>query len=127
MASTFKRRSKPSVASALGSSSDADAQASQTIGNSSNSSSSMLGLRGTKPWTGGTTLTSSGLRDLDGILGGGQPLGTCLLVEEDRWTQSLALSFVRYWCAEVSKLKQCGMAYIKCFVSVGCHLSFDSS
>ena len=117
MASTFKRRSKPPAASALGSS--AEVQASQPIGSSS--SSSMLGLRGTKPWTGGTTLTSSGLRDLDGILGGGQPLGTCLLVEEDRWTQSLALSLVRYWCAEVSQL-----AYFNCFVSAISHISFDS-
>ena len=61
----------------------------------------MMGLRGTKPWTGGITLTSSGLRDLDNILGGGQPLGTCILIEEDRWTESLSSSLVRYWCAEV--------------------------
>ena len=61
----------------------------------------MLGLAGTKSWTGGITLTSSGLRDLDAILGGaGQPLGTCILVEEDRWTQSLASTLVRYWSAE---------------------------
>lgn len=64
---------------------------------------SMLGLAGTKSWTGGITLTSSGLRDLDTILGGGgQPLGTCILIEEDRWTCSLASAIVRYWCAEVS-------------------------
>ena len=82
----------------------------------------MLGLRGTKPWTGGTTLTSSGLRDLDGILGGGQPLGTCLLVEEDRWTQSLALSVVRYWCAEVRPVTvSCCTAVVLCFLCL--HIS----
>ena len=63
--------------------------------------SATAGLRGTKAWTGGITLTSVGLRDLDAILGGGQPLGTCLLIEEDRWTRDLALCFIRYWCAEV--------------------------
>jgi hypothetical protein len=62
-----------------------------------------FGLKGTKPWTGGITQTSVGLRDLDTILGGGQPLGTCLLVEEDRWTRDLATCFVKYWCAEVSE------------------------
>lgn len=55
---------------------------------------------GTKPWTGGLTLTSSGLREWDAILGGGQPLGTAILMEEDRWTQDLALALVRYWSAE---------------------------
>lgn len=95
MASTFKRRSKQP------SSKDASSEATPlSAGATTTNSISMLGLRGTKPWTGGTTLTSSGLRDLDGILGGGQPLGTCLLVEEDRWTNSLASSLVRYWCAE---------------------------
>lgn len=59
-----------------------------------------LERRGTKPWIGGLTLTSSGLRELDVILGGGQPLGTVILIEEDRWTQDLALAITRYWCAE---------------------------
>ena len=57
---------------------------------------------GTKPSKGGLTLTSSGLRDLDAIIGGGQPLRTAILIEEDRWTQDLALSLARYWSAEVS-------------------------
>ena len=57
---------------------------------------------GTKPWIGGLTLTSSGLREFDAILGGGQPLGTAILIEEDRWTQDLALALARYWSAEVS-------------------------
>lgn len=56
---------------------------------------------GTKPSKGGLTLTSSGLRELDAIIGGGQPLGTVILVEEDRWTQDLALALCRYWSAEV--------------------------
>jgi len=56
---------------------------------------------GTKPWIGGLTLTSTGLRELDAIVGGGQPLGTVILAEEDRWTQDLALCLVRYWSAEV--------------------------
>jgi len=55
---------------------------------------------GTKPWIGGLTLTSSGLREFDAILGGGQPLGTAMLIEEDRWTQDLAFALVRYWSAE---------------------------
>ena len=56
---------------------------------------------GTRPSKGGLTLTSSGLRDLDAIIGGGQPLGTAILIEEDRWTQDLALALTRYWAAEV--------------------------
>ena len=62
---------------------------------------------GTKPWTGGLTLTSSGLREWDAILGGGQPLGTAILMEEDRWTQDLALALVRYWSAEVRLMLNC--------------------
>jgi hypothetical protein len=68
------------------------------------SSPSLLGLRGVKPWAGGIHLTSVGLNDLDAILGGGQPLGTCILLQEDRWTRDLALSLVKYWCAEVCTL-----------------------
>lgn len=63
-------------------------------------------LVGTKPWIGGITLTSSGLRDLDTIFGGGQPIGTAILIEEDRWTQDLALSLIRYWCAEATSQGQ---------------------
>jgi hypothetical protein len=65
----------------------------------------VLERKGTKPWIGGITLTSTGLRDLDSIVGGGQPLGTAILLEEDRWTQDLALALARYWSAEVSELK----------------------
>mmetsp|Transcript_9363 Transcript_9363/g.20059 ORF Transcript_9363/g.20059 Transcript_9363/m.20059 type:complete len:518 (+) Transcript_9363:128-1681(+) len=59
-----------------------------------------LRLPGTKPWTGGLTLSSSGLREIDAILGGGQPLGTCILVEEDRLTYDLGMCIARYWAAE---------------------------
>ena len=72
--------------------------------NSGNTHSTVLELIGTKPWVGGVTLTSSGLRELDAILGGGQPLGTAMMIEEDRWTQDLALALVRYWAAEVSQV-----------------------
>lgn len=58
-------------------------------------------LRGTKPWVGGSYLTSCGIRELDGIIGGGQPIGSCLLLEEDRYTD-LCHILARYWAAEVS-------------------------
>jgi hypothetical protein len=58
-------------------------------------------LRGVKPWQGGFYLTSVGLNDLDSILGGGQVLGTSIVLEEDRlWTRDLATTLVKYWCAE---------------------------
>jgi len=58
-------------------------------------------LRGVKPWQGGSYLTSVGLNDLDSILGGGQVLGTSIVLEEDRlWTRDLAITLVKYWCAE---------------------------
>ena len=68
---------------------------------STQKAASLIGARGVKPWAGGIHLTSVGLNDLDAILGGGQPLGTCILIEEDRWTRDLALSLLKYWCAEV--------------------------
>ncbi len=62
--------------------------------------------RGVKPWQGGTYLTSTGLNDFDSILGGGQLLGSSILLEEDRlWTRDLALTLVKYWCAEVGLRK----------------------
>lgn len=57
--------------------------------------------KGIKAWAGGIHLTSTGLNDLDSILGGGQPLGTSILIRQDRWTADLASSLVKYWCAEV--------------------------
>ena len=70
--------------------------------NNSSTVPSLLGYRGVKPWAGGIHLTSSGLNDFDVILGGGQPLGTCILLREDRWTRDLAICLVKYWAAEVS-------------------------
>jgi hypothetical protein len=58
-------------------------------------------LKGTKLWTGGVSISSSGNRELDVILGGGQPIGTSILIEEDRWSQDLILCLVKNWCAEV--------------------------
>ena len=64
--------------------------------------------RGVKPWQGGTYLTSVGLNDLDSILGGGQLLGSSILLEEDRlWTRDLAQTLVKYWCAEVRSESFC--------------------
>lgn len=65
-------------------------------------------LRGVKPWQGGSYLTSVGLNDLDSILGGGQVLGTSIVLEEDRlWTRDLAITLVKYWCAEVCNIMFC--------------------
>ena len=86
MSSAFRRAKNPKSASTA---------------TSSSSSSSLLGARGVKPWAGGIHLTSTGLTDLDAILGGGQPLGTCILLQEDRWIRDHALSLVKYWSAEV--------------------------
>jgi len=66
-----------------------------------------LRLRGVKPWQGGSYLTSVGLNDLDSILGGGQVLGTSIVLEEDRlWTRDLAITLVKYWCAEALSQEQ---------------------
>ena len=52
-------------------------------------------------------LVSTGLRELDNQLAattgntGGQPLGTCIYLEEDRLGNHLASCIERYWCAEV--------------------------
>ena len=63
-------------------------------------------LPGTKPWTNNLTLTSFGLREIDSFLfssggeGGGQPLQTLVMLEEDRLTDDLARALCRYWCVE---------------------------
>jgi hypothetical protein len=78
-------------------------------------------MKGTRFWTNGCTLVSTGLRELDSILlssgsssirnsssssnsssVGGQPIGTCICIESmDRHWSSLSDCIVRYWCAEV--------------------------
>mmetsp|Transcript_14561 Transcript_14561/g.16793 ORF Transcript_14561/g.16793 Transcript_14561/m.16793 type:complete len:502 (-) Transcript_14561:197-1702(-) len=59
-------------------------------------------LRGTRLWTGGITLVSSGHREFDKLLGSnGQPLGTAMLIEEDRFScGDLGSTLARYWMAE---------------------------
>lgn len=66
---------------------------------SSSLGTSSLQLRGTKPWINSSTLVSTGQRDLDVILGGGQTLGTSLLVLEDRFSD-YGSTICRYWAAE---------------------------
>jgi len=107
MSSSFRRGGKKAIRAKVSSNPN-----SEDAIPSSTSSSSPFGSRtsgfapavfervGTKPWIGGLTLTSSGLRELDAIYSGGQPLGTAILLEEDRWTQDLAMAIVRYWSAE---------------------------
>ena len=99
MASTFRRRKTGS---------DDDDSAGATTNNKT-PHRLLGGPKGTKPWTGGITLTSTGLRDLDQLLlmAGGQPLGTCIWLEEDRWTRNLAQCLIKYWCAEVGRLCAC--------------------
>jgi PAXNEB protein len=88
MASTFRRRTR-------GTDGDSSAQP-------------ILHLPGTKVWTAGCVLVSTGLRELDALIlgappggSGGQPLGSCILIESDHWS-ILANHLVLYWCAEVS-------------------------
>lgn len=91
-----------------------------------------LPMSGTKFWTRGIILTSTGLRELDNILLsstgnsttssssssssrtssiGGQPIGTCICLETDdkflSWASPLSNCIVRYWCAEVSSIYLC--------------------
>ncbi|GMI11243.1 hypothetical protein TrVE_jg2966 [Triparma verrucosa] len=54
---------------------------------------------GTKSWVNSSTLISTGNRDLDSIIGGGQALQTSILLEEDRFSD-YGQTFGRYWCAE---------------------------
>ncbi|KAG7371474.1 PAXNEB domain containing protein [Nitzschia inconspicua] len=70
------------------------------------SSSSFATLSGVKPWQGGLYLTSTGLQDWDVLLGGGQPLGTALLLQQDRFTTNLAESLLKYWCSEAISQNQ---------------------
>jgi len=108
MPSAFRRkRASASGLSSLpespssSSSSSSSSRNTNTTYRTTSSASSFRPPRGVKPWQGGTYLTSVGLNDLDTILGGGQLLGSSILLEEDRlWTRDLALTLVKYWCAE---------------------------
>ena len=95
--------SRPSLPKILSPSASSSSSPSLTPINHRNAAaSSFRPPRGVKPWQGGTYLTSVGLSDLDNILGGGQLLGSTILLEEDRlWTRDLAFTLMKYWCAEV--------------------------
>ncbi|MGK3734157.1 MAG: hypothetical protein ACI8RD_002309 [Bacillariaceae sp.] len=103
MPSAFRRKGAQTKRVLSSPSGIASTSSSPSNTNSSNTTvSSLFRLRGVKPWQGGAYLTSSGLNDLDSILGGGHVLGTSILLEEDRlWTRNLAITLVKYWCAEV--------------------------
>jgi PAXNEB protein len=114
MASSFRRRrTQPggtAASSSLpkGESGDSYVSPSHSASSASSSSSWLAGgRRGTKPsWaSSGIALTSTGLADLDVILGGGQPLGTCMMLAmDDRAQASLGSCLVRCWCAEVGTI-----------------------
>lgn len=55
-------------------------------------------LSGTKPSKHGGSIVSTGLRDADELLNGGQPLPSILCLQEDRFHNQTLL---KYWCAEV--------------------------
>lgn len=98
MSTSFRRRRPTPAAAAVGS-------AAVGVGEKGASESlpaapAIARLPGTKNWTGGLTLLSTGLREIDAILGGGQPLGTAILVEEDRLSFDLGMCLARYWGAE---------------------------
>ena len=106
MSSSFKRRRGKKVVSSPIPSSLASASSNSNEPTTKISSSL---LPGTKHWTNNLTLTSFGLREIDSFFfssgggndaGGGQPLQTCVMLEEDRLTDDIARALSRYWCAE---------------------------
>jgi hypothetical protein len=119
MSSSFKRRGKkaavPSPAASETSTADETSSFTSILSeqsklvapiSKSKVSPQITSLPGTKPWTNNLTLTSFGLREIDSFLfssggeGGGQPLQTLVMLEEDRLTDDLARALCRYWCAE---------------------------
>lgn len=112
MSSSFRRAARPRpISSSL---TKTKSKVTPSPSAQASSPSLVLERRGTKPWIGGLTLTSSGLREWDAILGGGQPLGTAILLQEDRWTQDLALALTRCWSAEaVSQTQILGLVATK--------------
>ena len=125
MASTFRRKKAGSLSTAshaAAGSSSATAPAGSSTTSTAAAFTNTLLLPGCKAWTAGTVLTSTGLRELDSQLTatttggggtGGQPVGTCLYVEEDRLGDA-ASCLVRYWCAEVSELFACLLLVMSC-------------
>jgi hypothetical protein len=115
MSSTF-RRTRPTTSAGTAQTSHlaTDSSPSDGVNHASHSGGVSLLLPGTKPWTGGITLTSTGLREWDDLLlgldsasgstsfgGGGQALGTAIYIGQDRWTMHLSLALLRYYCAQV--------------------------
>lgn len=62
----------------------------------------------TKPGLQGQSLISSGLADLDALLGGGLPLGSITLILEDGYSR-LHETFLQYFLAEGAASSQVGM------------------
>ena len=112
MSSSFKRRGRKATAAAASPSSSTQNISSTSINAQPSPPQppqrtvSSSNLPGTKPWTNNLTLTSFGLREIDSFFfssggeGGGIPLMSLILLEEDRLTDDLARSLCRYWCAE---------------------------
>lgn len=108
MASTFRRPKKAGILNQTSTKTNERSDALTGIRMDS-LSVSKLQMKGTKIWTNGCTLVSTGLRELDALMlsssgsVGGQPLGTCIFLESsDRLWSVLTNCIVRYWCAEVS-------------------------
>ena len=112
MSSSFKRRrgKKVVLSPPIPSLSSSNNSNEPTTSSSTKISISSSLLPGTKHWTNNLTLTSFGLREIDSFFfssgggsndaGGGQPLQTCVMLEEDRLTDDIARALSRYWCAE---------------------------
>ena len=130
MSSSFKRRGKKAIgpskashdASETSSFKSILSEQSKLVTPKAKSSSPQIitSYPGTKKWTNNLTLTSFGLREIDSFLfssggeGGGQPLQTLVLLEEDRLTDDLARALCRYWCAEgVAQGQQVALAAIQ--------------
>ena len=96
MSTTFRRRIPQQ-----GSINQIRASSGSEVSAANKFSSSVLQYLGTKPWTGGIQLTSTGLRELDSLLtGGGQALHSCILfIKEERFTD-LTDILERYWVAQ---------------------------
>ena len=113
MSSSFKRRGKKAVVPSPAPSVPAGETSSFTsilseqsklvtpISKSKTSPQKIItSLPGTKSWTNNLTLTSFGLREIDSFLfssggeGGGQPLQTLVMLEEDRLTDDLARALI---------------------------------
>ena len=95
--SSFRRTVKKTAPeTASSSTSSHPATVTTTSPSSSSSSSSSTSLVGAKPWINSQALVSTGLRQLDDIVGGGLVLGSVTLVEEDEMFGSYAECLLGY-------------------------------